>query len=245
LPRPMPDAPVMQTDFVLIGQAEARFDTLTHALLPRMHNPKRVLLQPVVLTSNNQGLSDFVLVGPPRDVPPADLNSVEAQAAWLRNHRRALNSKESTDFVLIGLAEPQSDDLRNSLLASVHNPRRALLEPVVLTSNHRGSCEFILVGNPRDEPPTLDSVEAQAAWLRNRRRALQELEATKGYKLALLPPAAKTIGRHGCAKPVEAPEAAHFARAPPCVKAGEPPRAGKVQERAERKSNDSVMSFLD
>jgi len=74
------------TDFILLGVREPGSDDHRYALLPSRHNPRRALLQSVMLTSNNQRIHDFVLVGAVKDLPCS--NSVEAQAAWLRNLRR-------------------------------------------------------------------------------------------------------------------------------------------------------------
>ena len=48
------------------------------------------------------------------------------------------------DFLLIGVAPAGEDDHRYSLLESCHNPKRATLEPVLLTSNNRHVVDFLL-----------------------------------------------------------------------------------------------------
>jgi len=174
-----------ETDFILVGLAEAntcdhRFALLPSLLVQRLLpslNPRRALLEPVILTSNNQRCTDFVLVGggsPPEEGP----HSAQAQAAWLRNHRRALPAVGTTctDFVLLGAAA-DGDHHYNALLPELNNHRRSLLRSVVLTSNQRGITDHVIIGSVRDVSPR-DTPQAQAAWLRNHRRALAEAKAT-------------------------------------------------------------------
>jgi hypothetical protein len=166
----------VSTDFVVIVGVVVD-DKMTHALLS--DNPRRNLLQTVILTSNNKHATDFVLVGSVKNVPCHD--SMEAQASWVRacGHRRVPSAvEEVTDFVVVGgVAEPGSADLCHALLKPALNPRRALLQPVVLTSNNRRSTDFVLVGSVRDVTDRLGSSEIQAAWLRNHRRAQAKLAA--------------------------------------------------------------------
>jgi len=75
-----------------------------------------------------------------------------------------------SDFVLIGNMEDE-DDPRRALLPL--NPRRSLLRPVLLVSDHRRSSrpahDFVLVGGAKDVYDNA-SAESLAAWIRNVRR---------------------------------------------------------------------------
>jgi len=254
-------------DFVVRGVAETgAMDNHRFALLPEVHNPRRAILQPVVLTSNNTRLCDFVLVGGVKDEPHSPRKSIESQAAWVRNRRKHNACKKVTDFVLFGLTDPDSADHCHALLPD--NPRRATLQPVVLTSNNSRACDFVLVGGIKLEPlgGPRASTEAQAAWVRNRRRHLPTVSAGPKYPLVVARPgtaqsvdveSATAAAREAAKATVSAPAdertpAEHDA---PEKRADTPipgrrahrhkvqePRDGK--ERRERTSNDSVMSLL-
>lgn len=143
---------------MLLGVKDPESDN-RFALLPEKHNPRRALLEPVLLTSNNSHVDTFILVGNAWDVACDAHSSSLEQAAWLRNRRRALATlEEMTDFVLVGVAETDSDTFRYALLPEFHNPRRALLHPVVLTSNNRRVGDYVdfqLVGTAKVKKPPL------------------------------------------------------------------------------------------
>jgi len=260
-------------DFLLIGVAPAGEDDHRYSLLESYHNPKRATLEPVLLTSNNRHVVDFVLVGPVHTVDQN--NSIEAQAAWLRNHRRTRREAEGmTDFVITGVI-PEGGDTRFALLPELHNPKRATLMPVVLNSDNRhmgGFVDFVLIGGVKDEPCLPDSIEAQAAWLRNHRRAWRaqqrvakaELRAAKA--LAIARQKAEKAASRSCRNQ---PRRARVPRPPPagvydCTYGGatspSPPSPDRVDAEGyivtgpgarkeapkleERRSSDSVMSYL-
>ena len=79
------------SDFIVMGVVEVETGNhryLCDALLTSLHNPRRSLVESVLLTSNNKRQTNFILVGPARDVLP--LVGPAYQAAWVHNHRRAL-----------------------------------------------------------------------------------------------------------------------------------------------------------
>jgi hypothetical protein len=83
---------MLSSDFIVMGVAE--IETGNHryicdALLTSLHNPRRSLVESVTLTSNNMRQTDFILVGPTRDVLPL-AEDPACQAAWVHNHRRTL-----------------------------------------------------------------------------------------------------------------------------------------------------------
>lgn len=175
---------------MLLGVKDPESDN-RFALLPEKHNPRRALLEPVLLTSNNSHVDTFILVGNAWDVACDAHSSSLEQAAWLRNRRRALATlEEMTDFVLVGVAETDSDTFRYALLPEFHNPRRALLHPVVLTSNNRRVGDYVdfqLVGTAKNVAPGHDaSAAAQAAWLRNHRRTLPVQPPSQRTRYALV-----------------------------------------------------------
>lgn len=179
------DSPCAQTDFVIVGVALPDSNDLSHALLPSLHNPKRALLQEVIITSNNKLHCEFVLIGDAWDVP-CDDHTPEAHASFIRNRRRAIaKSEEMTDFVIMGVADPESDH-RFALIPERHNPKRVALRSVVLVSNHHrlsDYTDYALVGTCQEVAPNaLDGPQAQAAWLRNRRRSMLSPE-TERYPL--------------------------------------------------------------
>jgi len=209
----------------------------------------------VTTFSPNARAADFTLVGGIKDVAPEiddSPDSPKAQAAWLRNHRRALAALAETDFVLVG-GVAEGDDLRYALLKSHHNPRRNLLHPVCLASNNRRVTAFKLVGNVKNLPcDESDPPEAHAAWLRNHRRSLEDKEPA-AVELRPLP-----SGVYDCTFPTPPGPAQADTQANTCsdrrVDTPIPPRRdpkmaatdGKEPrpQLEERKSNDSVMSFL-
>ena len=71
----------------------------------------------------------------------------------------------SSDFIVMGVAEIETGNHRyicDALLTSLHNPRRSLVESVLLTSNNKRQTNFILVGPARDERgvPAVASLQA-------------------------------------------------------------------------------------
>jgi len=242
-------------------------DNHRFALLTELHNPRRALLQPVALTSNNNHACHFVLVGGVKDCSPR--KSIESQAAWVRNRRKVTPYKEITDFVLVGLTDPDTADHCDALLPERHNPRRALLQPVLLTSNNKRMCNFVLVGGVKDDPVggPRSSTEAQAAWVRNRRRQLPAVHTDHKYPLVISQPGATQSG-HAESATAAACDASRTAATSPddahkraeCDAPGKradtpiPGRRahrhkvnkepGEGKERRERTSNDSVMSLL-
>jgi len=251
-------------DFLLTGTAEADANDMRLALCP--NNCRRNLLRQVLLCSNNARVTSFVLVGGVKDAPFN--SSVQAAAAWLRNRRRTLAAAEAnTNFVLLGRAEVDGEH-RHVLLPQNH--KRTTLRPVLLTSDNnrvREYTDFILVGPVVDVPAPPGSAEAQAAWLRNHRRALREqLRAAKALardtralvrcrrkqehdtgRGCRVPPRRLCASRlapgiYDCSFPLSMPHPA-VPHADNRATAGKPPGANK-EERGERVSSDSIMSLL-
>ena len=77
----------------------------------------------------------------------------------------------SSDFVVLGLAEPGADHHQDALQPC--NWRRAHVLPVLLTSNNDKKTDFTLVGPPCLLYPSSSDPLSQAAWLRNFRRENQ------------------------------------------------------------------------
>jgi len=206
---------------------------------------------------------DFVLVGEVKSVVPSE-GTPEAQAAWLRNHRRAIAlAEEMTDFVILGVTTGARDDLRYALLPELYNPKRVLLEPVLLSSDNRRceSVDFVLVGEVKSVVPSEGTPEAQAAWLRNHRRAQREkLQAAKiqGREQAEL--AAKQLQSwRPCKKPLTNAPIARSKDVRPPVASSKPlgklkplgrsrgrreapaPKVKSREQYEERRSADSIM----
>ena len=188
-----------------------------------------------------------VLVGGVKDSETMP-DTVEAQAAFIRNRRRALAAEAeavSRDFILVGQAEGGQQALSRALLPN--NPRRALLEPVVLTSYHRRQCEytdFVLLGPVKDLPLAATSAEAQAAWLRNHRKSLRDIEVVE----ATGPTSTSTSASSGTAAigegdtPPSSPASTKAARVDTPIPGR---RASRVkQQREERTSSNSVIAEL-
>ena len=76
-----------------------------------------------------------------------------------------------SDFIVMGVVEVVTGH-RDALLTSLHNPRRSLVESVLLTSNNKRQTNFILVGPARDVREVAEDPAYQAAWVHNHRRAL-------------------------------------------------------------------------
>jgi len=149
-------------DFVLCGEVESRADeqgfgltSAKNALLGSYHNPRRALVRQVVLTSDYKRCADFVVrIGgkvlcSKQDLGAEDmawLKCLDASAALFNPARRS----ECTDFVVVGAAEVQDDNLplggvQRALLGTTGyaNPRRALPQPLVLTSDHARCTDFV------------------------------------------------------------------------------------------------------
>ena len=91
-------------------------------------------MKPIVLTSNNAKAKAWVDQGGLSSVMTPALDAAVPSSASSKDGRTC------TDFVLVGWSE-DGDSVRDALLP--HNPRRNLLEPVVLTSDHRHCTHFV------------------------------------------------------------------------------------------------------
>jgi len=155
--------PECNTDFVVIGLAEVGSHDFCYALLDRLHNPRRNLLQPVLLTSNNKSVTDFVLVETETEIRPV-VEDALSMAAWLRNHRctsrgsprtdgLSSNNKRLSDFVLVENDEGNHHAIEDalSMAAWLRNHRRGVFSTpstAGLFSNNKKENQFILVGAP-------------------------------------------------------------------------------------------------
>lgn len=152
--------PERNTDFVVVGLAEVGSHDLCYALLDRLHNPRRNLLQPVFLTSNNKGVTDFVIVETETEIRPV-VEDALSMAAWLRNHRcnnrgsrtdgLSSNNKRLSDFVLVENDEGSRHAIEDalSMAAWLRNHRRGVFSTpstAGLVSNNKKENQFILVG---------------------------------------------------------------------------------------------------
>ena len=145
-----PDPPIaLMTDFVVWGECEINdgcgftVEAQRDALLN--HNHRRNLVQPVLLSSNNDGSRDFVCPSGATSVPAAKCSSPQDTMDDARTAR-------CTDFVLIGAAaKPQPDgnirleELSTSLLPS-SGPETDEREPITLCSNHNRCMHFVTGG---------------------------------------------------------------------------------------------------
>ena len=152
------------TDFMLWGEAETS-DTggisqcqLRNALLP--HNPRRCLVQPVLLTSNNRKESRFVT--------PSDLTSSASKLVEDATAPSALGAKTHgcTDFITIGYVEGPAGrgepvegvaqlPIAAASSALLHRPHKT--RPVTLTSNN-AKCEHFVVDGYCSAPLTSQDV---------------------------------------------------------------------------------------
>ena len=152
------------TDFTLWGEAETSDtggiskDQLRRALLP--HNPRRCLVQPVLLTSNNGKESRFVT--------PSDLTSSASKFVEDATAPSALGAKTvaCTDFITIGYVEGppgRVEPVEGVAQLPIAAASAALLKrpnktrPVTLTSNN-AKCEHFVVDGYCSAPLTSQDV---------------------------------------------------------------------------------------
>ncbi|KAL1504153.1 hypothetical protein AB1Y20_010562 [Prymnesium parvum] len=145
---------LMGTDFVLLANLEdapCGFGprAIRDALLP--NNPRRALLRPVLLTSDHRRTTAFIFRHAGQMLCSAPLTA--EGKAWLLGFDLPSGC---TDFTLIGHAEAHDDcgtvslaSARDALLGGHHNPRRALLRPLLLHSDTRRCTHFFLI-TPQD-----------------------------------------------------------------------------------------------
>ena len=246
------------------------------SLLPSLLNPRRALLQTVTLSSDHKHCTDF-LVAIGTEIFCSKTLSKE-DVAWLK--RRAAPNL-CTDYVVVGNAEVEDesdalnlDAVRNSLLPSLLNPRRALLQPFTLSSDHKRCTHFFLRSEEGLRCST-DLTSADVLWL----EACAGLERGKLFEAirrsAAAPPSPTELPwepqarYHALARLERTPKGAksveheeNLRRSNPtssarpqrerlatCVAtahaAPSAPKSSGRAAREERKSADSVISYLD
>ena len=138
------------SDFVVVGAVEdankgCAVSAVQTSLLPSLHNPRRVLLQPVLLSSDHKCCTDFLVSSDACVLSSKALSQDDVD--WLE---RLTKPNLCTDFVVVGEAEMSYGRglgpaaCRDALLGNQHNPRRALLDRLELTSDGRRGTHFFI-----------------------------------------------------------------------------------------------------
>ena len=155
------------TDFILFGEAEDAEDgtvDVRFALLPSLSNHRRCLLKPVVLTSNNVKVTDFITA----IVAEEAANKLDAERAKLPAASRlgaqrvvpmrtqlTSNNNNLTDFVCFISAEEELArlDAERGKLPAVERlgVERVLPKRLPLTSNSTGATDFFFLPNLYDD----------------------------------------------------------------------------------------------
>ncbi|KAL3922019.1 MAG: hypothetical protein SGPRY_004705 [Prymnesium sp.] len=141
-------------------------DDVRNALLHSRHNPRRALVRPIELASNNARATDFVTKLGTQML--CSRHVFGEDATWLES---MLGNNECTDFVIMGEAEaedPHCIDLsmaRYALLASEASPRRGLRRPVQLNSNANKCTDFFMMPNKDGILCSTDLKSADIAWI--------------------------------------------------------------------------------
>ena len=178
------------TDFILFGAAEEGGD-VRYALLPSLSNHRRCLLKPVMLTSNNEKLTDFITeVMAEEEASRLDAERARLPAASRLGAQRVIpqftrlssNNNKISDFVVFITAEEELarlDAERGRLPPAARlGVERVLPKRTLLTSNNAGATDFVLLPNPCDDEPLhrWDTATEPAP----RRFSMQDLEARRG-----------------------------------------------------------------